>query len=78
MRNIFNPALFALLAVLLTPFAHAHHSFGMFDDKQCPRIDGTVRKSANGAARAPRYDPKTCRRFSSRLGPIPGISASAT
>lgn len=50
MPNFYKTAYPILLAnvfvgsVLLSPSADAHHSFGMFDDKQCPYVEGVVKK----------------------------------
>lgn len=45
MKAIFRKALgAAVLSTLFATSVNAHHSFGQFDDKQCPTIEGTIRK----------------------------------
>lgn len=34
----------AVCSVLVAAPAQAHHSFGQFDDKKCPTLEGTIRK----------------------------------
>jgi hypothetical protein len=44
MRIYAKPLLLAVWAWLVSFPAHAHHSFGMFDQKKCLSIVGTVKK----------------------------------
>lgn len=44
MKLTLKVVLLALLPALATPPAQAHHSFGMFDQKQCVTVAGIVKK----------------------------------